>query len=265
MNADAAPAPKRNPPPPPPPKPPGPEPEPEPVPVPGTVVDVDPNCLVMIPSMHVRSADCWAAVSVGGFTVAEIVSPPVLTEAVSLGTVPDSCSASSDSAPTAPVTPFTLATSATACAGKVISVPGTKKSCVNLVPAGPSLARSVMTDEFAAASAAASVALSPAPPRPKKPPPPPPANPPPPVKPPPPPKPPVGVVVVVVAVDSVGATVRVTMMSVPTDLRGDSALVWASLRPCDTPMMPMTSPTPAARPAAVTSVRPMRRRSSFHI
>jgi len=70
-------------------------------------------------------------------------------------------------------------------------------------------------------------------------------------------------VVVVVAVESVGATVRVTMMSVPTEFSGDRALFWASLNPCDTPMIPITNPTPAARPIAVTTVRPSRRRNSF--
>ena len=212
--------------------------------------------------MQVRSAACWAAVSTGGFTVVETVWPPVLTDAVILGTVPVSWSASSDRAPTALVTPLTLATVLTASLGNVIRVPGTKKSWVNFVPAGPSLARSVMTEELAAASAAVSDELSdpPGPPA-KNPPPPPPAGAPPPGKPPP---MPLGAVVVVVAVDRVGATVRVTMMSVPTDLSGDSALDCASLRPWETPMIPMTRPTPAARPTAVTIVRPRRRRSSFH-
>jgi len=99
----------------------------------------------------------------------------------------------------------------------VINVPGTKKSCVNFVPAGPSFAKSVMTEELAAASAASSEELRVVPPRPAK-------NPPPPPPPPPPPNPLEGVVVVVVAVESVGATVRVTMMSVPTELSGDRAL-----------------------------------------
>ncbi len=72
-----------------------------------------------------------------------------------------------------------------------------------------------------------------------------------------------GRVVVVVVWDVVGATVRVTMMSVPTDPSGDRTLFWASESPCETPMMPITRPTPAASPKAVTSVRPQRRRSSF--
>jgi len=70
--------------------------------------------------------------------------------------------------------------------------------------------------------------------------------------------------VVDVDVDVVGATVRVTMMSVPTEPSGDSTRFCASVRPSETPMIPMTRPTPAARPSAVTSVRPNRRRSSFH-
>ncbi len=72
-----------------------------------------------------------------------------------------------------------------------------------------------MTEELALASAAASLELSAVPPCPAK-------NPPPGA---PPAKRLVGVVVVVVAVDVVGATVRVTMMSVPTDPSGESALV----------------------------------------
>src|ERR1035437_1227689 len=124
--------------------------------------------------MQLRSADCCVDVRTGGFTVAEIVCPPVLIEAVILGTVPVSCSASSESAPTLLATPLILATSLIAGEGKVINVPGTKKSCVNLVPAGPSFARSVMTEELAFARAAASAELSADPPRPAKNPPPPP-------------------------------------------------------------------------------------------
>ncbi len=100
-------------------------------------------------------------------------------------------------------------------------------------------------------------------PAPKKPPPPAP------VPPPPPPNPPVGVVVDVVVVDpvlevGVASTVRVTMMSVPTEVRGDNTLFCAWVSPSETPTIPMTSPTPAASPMAVTTVRLHRRRSSFH-
>ena len=56
---------------------------------------------------------------------------------------------------------------------------------------------------------------------------------------------------------------RVTMMSVPTEPSGERTLFWASESPWDTPIMPITRPTPAASPKAVTSVRPQRRRSSF--
>ena len=45
---------------------------------------------------------------------------------------------------------------------------------------------------------------------------------------------------------------RVTMMSVPTEDRGESTLFWAWVSPSETPTMPITSPTPAARPMAVT-------------
>ena len=41
-----------------------------------------------------------------------------------------------------------------------------------------------------------------------------------------------------------------TMMSVPTVDRGESTWPCALVRPSDTPMMPITSPTPAARPSA---------------
>ena len=58
-------------------------------------------------------------------------------------------------------------------------------------------------------------------------------------------------------------TVRVTMMSVPTLDRGDSTSLCALLRPSETPMIPMTRPTPAARPSAVTTVRLQRLRSSL--
>ena len=91
--------------------------------------------------MHVRSAAVCAAVSVGGSTVVEIVWPPVLT-------VPLSWSALRESAPTAEVTPGILATSLIATDGKVMSVPGTKKSWVNCVPGLPSFARSVMIEEL---------------------------------------------------------------------------------------------------------------------
>ncbi len=75
--------------------------------------------------------------------------------------------------------------------------------------------------------------------------------------------------VVVVVVEpllevGVASTVRVTMMSVPTDDRGESTLFCAWVRPSETPTIPMTSPTPAASPMAVTTVRLHRRRSSFH-
>ena len=91
--------------------------------------------------MHVRSTAVCAAVSVGGSTVVEIVWPPVLT-------VPLSWSALRESAPTADVTPGILATSLIATDGKVMSVPGTKKSWVNCVPGLPSFARSVMIEEL---------------------------------------------------------------------------------------------------------------------
>jgi hypothetical protein len=49
-------------------------------------------------------------------------------------------------------TPATLAVSVTAASGKAISVDDRKKSWVKLVPAGPSLERSVKTLEFRATS-----------------------------------------------------------------------------------------------------------------
>ena len=55
---------------------------------------------------------------------------------------------------------------------------------------------------------------------------------------------------------------RVTRMSVPTVWSGARTSSWSRSRPCDTPMMPMTRPTPSARPRAVRIVRPSRRRSS---
>ena len=131
---------------------------------------------------------------------------------------------------------------------------------MNWVPGGPSLDRSVMTDELLLARAASSLAfwLALPEPAPKKPPPaPPPARPP--------PKPPGAVVVVVVEVDDdvlATPTVRSTTMSVPTLDRGDSTLFCAFESPLDTPTMPMTRPTPAASPRAVTSVRLQRRHSS---
>ena len=202
--------------------------------------------------MQDRSAACCAAVSWdGGFTVVFIFCPPVFTVSVIVGTVPVSCSACSESAPTAEVTPEIFATSLTATLGKVMRVPFTKKSWVNLVPGFPSFARSVITEELALARVASSDELSDA-----------------------------------AAGDAPaeerrlrhrrprsaatrrrgtgrgrgrrrrrrrpGATVRVTMMSVPTVLRGERIWFWASERPSETPMMPITSPTPAARPIAVT-------------
>ena len=58
-------------------------------------------------------------------------------------------------------------------------------------------------------------------------------------------------------------TTRVTRTSVPIELSGASTFACAWSKPCETPMMPMTSPTPAARPSAVRIVRPRRRRSSL--
>ena len=218
---------------------------------------------------HARTEASWAAVSGGGFCTLVIVCPPVVTVSVWAGTVPVSCRACRDRPGTAEATPLTEATSATAALGKVMSVPGTKKSYVNCVPAGPSLDRSVSTDELALRSAAWSEAfnevMAEAPPRPR--PAPAPKKPPPPPPPPPPKPPPVGAVVVVVveALEVVVAsTVRVTMMSVPTEESGERILFWAWVRPSETPTIPMTSPTPAARPMAVTTVRLHRLRSSFH-
>jgi hypothetical protein len=66
------------------------------------------------------------------------------------------------------------------------------------------------------------------------------------------------------AVEVVGATVLVTMMSVPTEPSGERIRFWALDNPSDTPLMAMTRPTPAARPSAVTIVRPDLRCNSFH-
>jgi hypothetical protein len=51
-------------------------------------------------------------------------------------------------------------TTDTAWVGNVIRVPGTKKSWVNFVPGGPSLDRSVSTEEFAFRRAVVSAVLS---------------------------------------------------------------------------------------------------------
>jgi len=129
--------------------------------------------------MQVRSAAACAAVSFGGFTVVEIVWPPVLTVSVIFGAVPLSCSASREGTPTAEVTPGIFATSLIATEGKVMGVPGTKKSWVNCVPGLPSLARSVMMKELLLSSVAAcvlSVPLKPPTPRAKNPSPPPVGN-----------------------------------------------------------------------------------------
>ena len=159
------------------------KPEPDPVPVPvrppvGKLGAPPPALLKAFDRifwMHVRSTAVCAAVSVGGFTVVEIVWPPVLTVSVIFGTVPLSWSALRESAPTADVTPGILATSLIATDGKVMSVPGTKKSWVNCVPGLPSFARSVMIEELLLSSVAAcelSVLLKPPTPRAKNPPPP---------------------------------------------------------------------------------------------
>lgn len=66
-----------------------------------------------------------------------------------------------------------------------------------------------------------------------------------------------------VLVEVVGATVLVTMMSVPTEPSGERILFWALDKPSETPLMAITRPTPAARPRAVTTVRPDLRCNSF--
>ncbi len=95
---------------------------------PGVVVVVVPVPKAPDASMQARTAALWAAVNGGGFCTLVIVWPPVVTVSVSLGTVPVSWSAWSDRPGTAEATPFTLATSDTATLGKVMRVPGTKKS-----------------------------------------------------------------------------------------------------------------------------------------
>ncbi len=79
-------------------------------------------------SRQLRTDASCAAVSGGGVVVLVIVCPPVVTVSVTVGTVPDSCSACRDRAGTAVWTPLILATSDAATCGNVMSVPGTKKS-----------------------------------------------------------------------------------------------------------------------------------------
>ena len=55
---------------------------------------------------------------------------------------------------------------------------------------------------------------------------------------------------------------RVTVMSVPTPVRGWSTFCWAWSRPLETALVVMTKATPTASPSAVRIVRPRRRRSS---
>ena len=201
---------------------------------------------------QVWTAACSASVRGAGVAVAVSVSPRVTKVAVWVGTVPVWCSTSWVSPAVAEATPGTFTVAVSASAGKLSSVEERKKSWVNLVPAGPSFERSVVTLLFSASSAFASLAfallrLTPAPPPPpglalKKPPPllfwgP-----------------------LLVAVD---VATRVTRMSVPMDDSGCRTAVWASLNPWERPMIPRTRPTPTARPRAVTRVRPHRRRSSW--
>ena len=190
-----------------------------------------------------------------------MVCPPVVTVSVTVGTVPVSCSACSDRAGTAACTPLILATSDTASCGKVMSVPLTKKSLLNWVPGGPSLARSVSTDELLLSRALASDALAPAAPDRRRTHRPPARH----RHAPPPPKPrrrwsSWSTTREVLATP----TVRSTRMLVPTLDSGDRTCACALERPLDTPTMPMTSPTPMANPRAVTNVRLQRRRSSCH-
>src|SRR5256885_2903502 len=58
-------------------------------------------------------------------------------------------------------------------------------------------------------------------------------------------------------------TTRVTRMSVPMLCRGARTWFCALSSPCETPMIPITRPTPRASPSAVSTVRPRRRRSSL--
>src|SRR5437588_7332312 len=131
---------------------------------------------------QVWTAACSASDRGAGVAVAVSVSPPVSKVAVWVGTVPVWCSTSWVSPAVAEATPGTFTVCVRASAGKLSSVEDRKKSWVNLVPAGPSFERSVVTLLFSASSAFASLAFAPlrataAPPPPpglaaKKPPPP---------------------------------------------------------------------------------------------
>src|SRR5438093_3853936 len=173
--------------------------------------------------MQLKTAWRSGSVRGAGRCTDEMVWPPVVNVSVICGTVPVSCSACSDSPGTADCTPATDVTVRTACCGKVISVPGTKKSCVNFVPAGPSFDRSVSTEELALRSAAWSLSFNCCSASAPGPPPGPAKNPPPG------PRPPPGTWSAdgdglgdaLEAFDS-APTVRVTMMSVPTLERGES-------------------------------------------
>src|SRR6266481_8238362 len=107
------------------------------------------------------TAACSASVRGAGVVVAVSVSPPVTKVAVWVGTVPVWCSTSWVSPAVAEATPGTLTVAVRASEGKLSSVEERKKSWVNLVPAGPSFERSVVTLLFSASSAFASLAFAP--------------------------------------------------------------------------------------------------------
>src|SRR5712672_2902712 len=123
---------------------------------------------------QVWTAVCSASVRGAGVAVVVKVSPPVTNVAVWVGTVPVWCSTSWVSPAVAEATPGTVTVAARASAGKLSSVEERKKSWVNLVPAGPSFERSVVTLLSSASNAFASLAFAAVGPvlTPKKPPPP---------------------------------------------------------------------------------------------
>src|SRR6266550_4179038 len=148
-----------------------------------TVAVVPPRSPMRMPELcrQLCTAACSASVRGAGVDVAVNVSPPVTKVAVWVGTVPVWCSTSWVSPAVAEATPGTFTVAVRASAGKLSSVEERKKSWVNVVPAGPSFERSVVTLLFSASNAVASLAFAPlrvtaAPPPPpplaKKPPPP---------------------------------------------------------------------------------------------
>ena len=147
------------------------------------------------------------------------------------GTFPDSVVALSVRLPAAALTPSRAAILPTVDAGKESWVRAMNVVRVNAEPGSPRSVSPTRASPFSSSSSLRSFSESRGPP----------PSPPP---------------------DSTSSG-RVTDMSVPTPVSGSSTVRWARSSPADSAATATATPMPTPRPRAVSSVRPLRRRSSL--